>query len=286
MRFPGTGLCLHHDVSMTGSRAEVLVLVKATPQPSATYGETVCVAGLVGPADDPKWIRLYPVPFRYLDGERQFHKYQLIEVTTRDASADKRPESHKITADSIKINGELKTWGRRAEWIERVPTPTMCSLQAAVRENINSSSLAAVRPARVDKLSFAPHPGWTPVQLARFEAYRSQGTLFDDIPLPLLQPPRFRVHLHYTCEESGCGGHQQTIIDWELTALQARLRAASDHELQAVITQNFFNNPFSARKDPLIFVGNQEDIRRRASFTVLGLYYPRRHEAEKGRTLF
>ena len=29
----------------------VLVLVKAAPQPSSTYGETVCVAGLEGPAE-------------------------------------------------------------------------------------------------------------------------------------------------------------------------------------------------------------------------------------------
>ncbi|HEX8508591.1 MAG TPA: hypothetical protein VF635_03730 [Propionibacteriaceae bacterium] len=75
-------------------------------------------------------------------------------------------------------------------------------------------------------------------------------------------------------------------MDWELTALQARFRRQSDHELQAIITDKFFTNPFGERKEPLIFVGNQEDVRRRAAFTVLGLYYPRRDEAEKGRTLF
>lgn len=43
---------------------------------------------------------------------------------------------------------------------------------------------------------------------------------------------------------------------------------------------------FGSKKEPLIFVGNQEDVRRRAAFTVLGLYYPDRADAEKGRTLF
>lgn len=168
--------------------------------------------------------------------------------------------------------------------MENVDTPTMCQLQAGAREDVNAASLAAVRPARVDRLSFAPSPGWSTDQLRRFEAYRNQGTLFDDVPLPILRPPRFRVHLHYRCETGGCDGHEQTIIDWELTALQARYRGSTDQELKAVITRNFFENPFGLKKAPLIFVGNQEDIRRRAAYTVLGLYYPDRADAERART--
>ena len=271
---------------MDGQCVEILILVKAAPQPSTTYGETVCVAGLLGPAERPTWIRLYPVPFRYLDGDRQFGKYQLIQVTTRGAGGDKRRESHKIVADSITITGSLPTWARRSAWIERLDTPTMCSLQEAVKHDLNATSLAAVRPARPERLTFEPSPGWSRDQLRKFEVYRSQGTLFDEIPKPLLRPPRFRVRLRYRCEEPSCAGHAQTIIDWELTALQAHHRYSSDAELCAAITHRFFEIPFAAKKDPLLFVGNQEDVRRRASFTVLGLYYPDRFDAEKGRTLF
>lgn len=260
--------------------------MKAAPQPSTTYGETVCVAGLQDPADQPTWIRLYPVPFRYLDGDRQFHKYQLITVATRDAGADKRPESHKIVADSISIKTSLKTWAQRAQWIERIETPTMCHLQNVIRQDLNATSLAAVRPTRPERLTFERNPGWTAEQLRKFEAYRNQGSLIDPIPLPLLEAPRFRVRLRYRCSETRCAGHQQTIIDWELNALQAHHQWSSDDELRAAITQRFFENPFGSRKDPLIFVGNQEDVRRRGSFTVLGLYYPDRADAEKGRTLF
>lgn len=45
--------------STGGARHRVLVTVKAAPNPSATYGETVCAAGIrladTGPKD---WIRL------------------------------------------------------------------------------------------------------------------------------------------------------------------------------------------------------------------------------------
>lgn len=271
---------------MSQQRVEVLVLVKAAPQPSSQYGETVCVAGLRGPVDRPTWIRLYPVPFRYLDGERQFQKYQLIDIATRDAGGDKRPESRKIVADSIQIKQTLSRWAARTRWVERLQTPTMCSLVEAARADVNATSLAAVRPREPLELSFERNPGWTPEQLQRFQAFRSQGSLFDEVPLPLLQPPRFRVRLLYRCEAQACVPHEQTIIDWELTALQARYRTATDADLKTVITRNFFDIPFQAKREPLLFVGYQESIRRRASFTILGLYYPERADAEKGRTLF
>jgi len=45
---------------------DVLPLVKAYPALSKTYGEVSCVAGvqLAGDGNCPRWIRLYPVPFR------------------------------------------------------------------------------------------------------------------------------------------------------------------------------------------------------------------------------
>jgi hypothetical protein len=96
---------------MPSSNDRVLVLVKATPQPSRQYGDTVCVAGVDMNADTPRWVRLYPAPFRYMEGERQFSKYDVVSVRTRDAGGDKRPESRKIDAASI-------GWRRRTAWVE------------------------------------------------------------------------------------------------------------------------------------------------------------------------
>jgi hypothetical protein len=42
----------------------LLVTVKAYPQPSKRYGETVCVAGVRIDTDIPSWVRLYPVAYR------------------------------------------------------------------------------------------------------------------------------------------------------------------------------------------------------------------------------
>ena len=268
------------------ARDRVLVLVKATPQPSRQYGDTVCVAGVDMRSATHGWIRLYPVPFRYLEGDRQFKKYDIVLVRTRDAGADKRPESRKIDAATIEVVQHLDGWRRRTPWIEPLAGPSMCELIAATRADINAHSLAAIRPANVVGLQFTKHPGWSPDELRRFEEYRQQGDLFSETPPQLLDAPPWIVHLVYRCRDARCAGHQQRIIDWELTALQARYRARSEEELKGAVRHNFFEIPFASGRSPLIFVGNQEDVRRRASFTVLGLYYPKVGDVEQTTRLF
>lgn len=265
---------------------KVLVLVKASPQPSRQYGDTVCVAGICADAVAPRWVRLYPVPFRYLDGDNQFRKYDVISVNTRDAGSDKRPESRKIEATSIRVEQQVKGWQERAKRVEMLHDPSMCDLQDAVKKNIDSQSLAAVRPTEVNGLKITPHPGWTAEQLARFDAYRDQGDLFRETAPRLLDPPRFEVRIDYMCETLACSGHVQRIIDWELTALQRRYLGRPDEELRAAITRNFREIPFAKDRAPRILVGNQENVQRRASFTVLGLYYPRRSDLFSTAPLF
>jgi hypothetical protein len=71
------------------------------------------------------------------------------------------------------------------------------------------------------------------------------------------------------------------IIDWELTALQRRYRGRAEAELRVAIERNFLEIPFGEDRSPMIFVGNQENVQRRASFTVLGIYYPRKSDVEQ-----
>ncbi|MEW6623420.1 MAG: hypothetical protein AB1420_09885 [Bacillota bacterium] len=98
-------------------KKRILVTVKAYPQPSHKYSETVCVAGIT---DEGEWIRLYPVTFRDLPKEKQFSKYDWIEAQVKKASGDYRPESYNINTDTIKIMGSIGTkdnWKKRKEII-------------------------------------------------------------------------------------------------------------------------------------------------------------------------
>ncbi|MGI8879681.1 MAG: hypothetical protein ACR2KJ_04055 [Jatrophihabitans sp.] len=50
---------------MIDEQIQVLVTVKAYPQPSRTSGETVCVAGMRTDTEVPTWIRIYPPELIY-----------------------------------------------------------------------------------------------------------------------------------------------------------------------------------------------------------------------------
>jgi len=100
---------------LISERRRVLITVKAYPNPSKKYGETVCCAGVDLAAN--QWIRLYPIPFRDLDDEQRFKKYNVIEVNCAKATDDHRPESYKVDAGSIKV---IEWWdSTKDNWAKR-----------------------------------------------------------------------------------------------------------------------------------------------------------------------
>ena len=279
----GTPVASISSLALQRRQVEVMVLVKATPQPSTKYGDTVCVAGaLLGPGP-VRWIRLYPIPFRYLESAAKFRKYQTVTVELRPTSGDYRPESAKVNLEQIVGGPVTDGWKHRAPIVEQLAGPSMCELLAGVTADPNATSLGAVRPRDVDGLDFEEHGPWSPEQLSKMQSVADQDSLFGSAEgkQVVLQPPRFKVWLRWRCESPRCPAHRMRILDWELTALQARY-PRSDTDLKAAVTNNFQAKMFNPQKAPLIYVGNQENPTRRRSFTVLGVYYPDVRDAQAG----
>jgi hypothetical protein len=256
-----------------GRVIEVIVTVKATPQPSASYGETVCVAGI---AMDPlRLVRLYPVPFRFLTEAQRFPKYSILRVKVRSAGSDARPESLKIDASSVQVVRPLQTWRERAPYAEPLVGGSMCSLASAAGEDPNAPSLGLVTVGRFHGIDVKPHPGWSPAELERFARFADQGDLFRvDMPR-LRKAPRFKAWLKFTCPERACQQpHRAGILDWELTALQGRLHDRPDLELVEAIRHKFGSQMFAPGRATALYLGNQENPARRRQFMVLGMYYP------------
>lgn len=86
---------------------KVAITVKTYPSPSTEYLETVCVAGVRLDTEKPEWVRLYPVPFRFLRDDQRFIKYEVIELDANTHVRDKRPESRRPVLDSIRTVGHL-----------------------------------------------------------------------------------------------------------------------------------------------------------------------------------
>jgi len=270
---------------MAAEKAKVLVAVKASPEPSSTYGDTVCVAGIRLDRSQPEWIRLYPIPYRQLADPNTFRKFVVIDVDINASPRDPRPESRRPVLESIVPQGQ--PWGNRARGALLEPmVTTMCHLRAGLDADINGPSLGIVRPATVKRLAITNHPGWTGAQTRSIANFIGQPSLLNpDARLIPLEAPRFEARYEYTCEESGCKGHKQRILDWELVAYERRLKSQSDELARASIKDKFFDMICSPQRRTHFIVGNFADATKRKNFSVLGMYYPPAG-SDYGATLF
>jgi hypothetical protein len=75
-------------------RERILITVKTYPTLSRKYGETVCTAGV---RPDGSWVRIYPVPFRRLEDEEQYSKFDWVEAELVRNHSDTRPETFRPT---------------------------------------------------------------------------------------------------------------------------------------------------------------------------------------------
>jgi hypothetical protein len=258
-------------------RLRVLVTVKAAPNPSSTYGETVCVAGIRAELDRPGWVRLYPINFRYLNQEETFTKYDLIEVDAVPARQDQRRESWRPRMQTLRKLDHLPPWKRRQAWLDSYIEDSMCRINRAAREHSDAPSLALVRPREVSALTLTPHPGWSKDEQAKIDAYVNQLDMLDMLggqDRTPLEAPRFKASYRYRCHEPTCGGHDQGLLDWEFVALQRRLAHLSDEDLRQQLQDKFLTMMCDPKRNLAFYVGNQ--AKRARVFSVLGAYYPSR----------
>ena len=133
---------------MNRETKKILVTVKAYPNPSQKYGETVCCAGI--DMDTHQFIRLYPIPFRDLEDDKRFGKYNVISIVCTRPNDDKRPESYRVGVDTLKVLEKWDTkdrWERRKSVVLRVAVKSMCQVFQEVKQS--DLSLAFVKPSNL-----------------------------------------------------------------------------------------------------------------------------------------
>ncbi len=91
-------------------KARILILCKTYPSPSTAHTETSCIAGI---EENGNPIRLYPVPFRLIEGSAQFKKWQWITAKVEKARKDHRPESNIIGVDTHQVRGARRQYPQR-----------------------------------------------------------------------------------------------------------------------------------------------------------------------------
>lgn len=260
------------------SKRRVFIIAKTYPELSFKHVETVCTAA-VDEAGAP--VRLYPIPFRYLEGPRRFRRYQWITADLTKSQNDPRPESYSLEASGLELGENVKStpdeWGRRADIVLRDPSwqyTSMSELQNAQQRT--GRSLAFIVPTEITRVSIQKRPGEDARsfeekfdQLKRSnQAARSQLDLFESTVPPAMKRLEFvgeRVCVDWLCSDERCSGHSMQVLDWEICEL------ARGEGLIAAQTKVEDLLDLGKYKSALL-LGNFRMFP--GSFAIIGLWYP------------
>ncbi len=250
-------------------KEELLILTKTYPSPSATYRETTCVAAV---NKDGKLRRLYPVPYRLLEGKDQFQKWEWITASISTTAKDARPESRRINVDSIERYGKsIKTkdgdWSERLQWLTPHVVPTFAALEA--RRNATGETLGYLRASKILQLEITPvkQRDWTEADRIKL----SQDGLFDSVEIknrPPLRKLPFDFHYRYQC---GTETNPHKLTDWEIGALYWNCIALYGPKGWEEKFRHKLENEF-ARKDLFFLMGTIH--RFPDQWLIVGIVYP------------
>ena len=247
---------------MVAERATVLITVKASPEIGRTHGETVCVAGIRLDGDDYRWIRLFPVQWQWFwQGEHP--KYQVIELEIDKHDKDQRPESYRPRLETTAVLDQLPAGKRRAEVLNRLPQYRMCDLVAA--KGWARPSLGLVVPREITGFTREDHTGDTAHAAKMNRA--AQGSLLAQ-GAPKLEFSPFTFKLAYRCQSASCRGHEQSIVDWEISEAWRNWRRSYPTDYLDRIEEKWLSLVDPARL-PALYVGNQHQAPQ--GFLVLGI---------------
>lgn len=267
------------------AKIKVLITVVTYPLPSRSYDELVCTAGIL---ETGEWIRIYPVPLKFLtglrkDGKMVSFKYNWIELDLIKRNDDFRPESHSpINYDfkDIEIFEKIDT---QNNWTERKKycTAKVYTNLSQLIENSKAPtnvSLATFKPTRV--LEFIIEAEENREWKDEWKDLRRQGDLFEPDRSPEITIPKLPYKFYYRFEDDERRLSRLMIEDWEIGALFWNcLKSTEGNETEALkkVREQYEKN-FIQNKDLYFFLGTTREWHMRRAknpFVIIGVFYPK-----------
>ena len=264
--------------------ARVLVTVKAYPKPSGKYEELVCTAGLL---DGSKWIRIYPVPYRFLAESRMYPKYSWVRVNLVRNSSDFRPESYRPKNgldEEFNVESNLGTknaWAARKSFVLSEVFVSMNEL-IALAKGAEKRSLATLRPTIVTGFKVKPSQRewkekWTNQALQR--SFLEYSASDEPEKRRLVQKVPYDYYYEFL-SEGDTAPRKLKIEDWEIGALFWNCLAQSGGDESAanqLVHQKYFDT-FTSERDLYFFLGTTRQYHNVAPnpFIIVGVFYPPR----------
>ena len=262
----------------------MLITVTTYPLPSRSYDELVCTAGVL---EDGSWIRIYPVPFQFLE----YRKWQWVELdlVRQDPKQDFRPESYRPKQPDLNDLVVIKDIGTEQGWYERKQA-CLGNIYTNLTTLIDDSksqrniSLAAFKPKRLIKFIVEDDDRewkkeWRE-QLGQIEMFTSgqQANNRSRVPVDKI-PYKFK----YSYEDEAGKKSTMTIEDWEICALYRKCLATAEGDESIAIgkVREKYENDFMQNKDIVLFLGTTLEHHRKQHtnpFTIIGVFYPPRQQ--------
>lgn len=263
---------------------KVLITVTTYPLPSRSYDELVCTAGVLENGD---WIRIYPVPLKFLqgfkdNGKMTSFKYHWLEIDLQKRQDDFRPESHSPinhTFDNVNVIGKIDTkrnWAERKHYcLKNIYYNKKKLLDDSLAPN--NTSLVTFKPSKI--LSFEienDNREWK----NEWKELRKLGDLFDQDKSPEIQIPKLPYKFFYNFIDDEGVQSRLMIEDWEIGALYWNcLRRAEGNETIALEkVRQKYENEFLTKNDIYLFLGTTKEWHQRRGknpFVIIGVFYPK-----------
>lgn len=264
----------------------ILIWGKTYPELSSKYYETVCTGGV---RENGEFIRMYPIPFRYLGENSNFTKYQWIRAKIKKSKEDPRPESFKVDPNSIIVEETIPP--DKFQWFERkrhiFPIDKFCfnSAERLLEDNrICKRSMGFVKPAVVHDVVMEDRPSEDYVTFKRkLEENRQrskQPDLFGEPSLAELKQLQFiskRFKVKWSCNSHDCRSHNMSVLDWEAYELVRKVGASEALErMKQILISGDYAVGF--------FLGNFR--LHPTAFTIGGIWYPKKSDLAPNLKLF
>ena len=261
---------------------KVFITVKTYPTLSKSYDELVCTAGIL---DDGSWVRVYPLPFRKLDYENRYQKYQWMELPIERNLSDPRPESFKVT-DLSKVKLIGRPIGTEQGWVSRkeiifAKNKTYTNLEDLIKlANDNHLSIATFKPTRL--LEFVVEETereWSPEHLETLKQKASQLSLFqteDEVRKEFAVVDKLPYKFSYRFSDDT--GKESTLMieDWEIGMLYWNCLQRSGSEKKTIyqVKQKYWDT--FLKNDLYLFLGTTRQFHGWAKnpFVIIGVFYP------------
>lgn len=263
---------------------KVLIAVKTYPSLSSKYDELVCTAGFL---ENGRWIRIFPIPFRKLEYDKRYSKYDWVEIDLIKNGTDFRPESYKPRSieNAFNLVGHIEThnnWLQRKDIVLKKIYTNLTKLIAEAKDKKIATSLATFKPTEI--LDFIIEPverEWDKEKLATLKAKAQQLHLFQNAENPFEVVNKLPFKFSYRFKDDEGTVSKLMIEDWEIGALYWKMLAKYDgHDRETKACEDVrkkYWDDFALTKDLYLFLGTVYESHAKNypnPFVIIGTFHP------------